>query len=70
MLSQLKTRTKILCTFCLALMVTLAVGYIGYRGIANIGRNVAEIGEIRLPSVEQLNCARRGNSPQPMRSAA
>ena len=60
MLSQLKTRTKILCAFCLALMVTLAVGYIGYRGIANIGRNVAEIGEIRLPSVEQLNCARRG----------
>ena len=42
MLSQMKTGTKILCAFGLALVVTLVVGYIGYRGIAKIGENAVE----------------------------
>ena len=56
----MKTGTKICCAFSLVVAVMLVVGYVGYRGIVAIGKNVADIGENGLPSVEHLNCARRG----------
>jgi methyl-accepting chemotaxis protein len=57
-LAKLKTETKIQWAFGLALVVMLVVGFVGYRGIAEIGGDVEEIVENRLPKIEQVNNAR------------
>ncbi len=54
MFAKLKTGTKVLAGFGLAIAIAVAVGWFGYRGITKLGRHVQEIGALRLPSVQTL----------------
>jgi len=47
----MKTGTKILAGFAIALVIAVVVGLVGYRGISNLSGHVDEIGAVRLPSV-------------------
>ncbi|MCS7306599.1 MAG: methyl-accepting chemotaxis protein [Thermoguttaceae bacterium] len=58
--SQMKTGTKILVGFGVAVAITLVIGLIGYRGLGAVTKDVEEIGKVRLPSVEALYLIRLG----------
>ncbi len=55
MFRNMKTGTKIIGGFTLAIMATVIVGLIGYLGITGADEKVAEIGEIRMPAVHALS---------------
>jgi methyl-accepting chemotaxis protein len=54
MFANMKTGTKVLAGFGVALAITLLVGVMGYTGVNNLENSVDEIGEVRLPSVDSL----------------
>lgn len=54
MFATTKTGTKVMVGFGIAIAVAIAVGIVGYRGIAKLAGQVADIGEVRMPSVETL----------------
>ncbi len=54
MFAKLKTGTKVLAGFGIAIVIALGVGWFGYAGISKLGGHVTEIGVVRLPSVENL----------------
>mgnify|MGYP000986552951 CR=1 FL=1 len=60
MLGNLKTGTKILCGFGIAIVITLAVGIVGYRGINSLAKHTDELGKNFLPSVRALNLMAKG----------
>ena len=53
MFAKMKTGTKVLCGFGMAIMVGGRVGLVGYRGITKLGGHVEDIGRNRLPSVRR-----------------
>lgn len=58
--TQMKTGTKILFGFGLALAITVVVGVVGYRGIGSLGSHVEDISQVRLPGVEALQTIKLG----------
>jgi methyl-accepting chemotaxis protein len=54
MFAKMKTGTKVLAGFGLALMVAVIVGSVGYRGVGKLSGHVTEIGTVRLPSIQAL----------------
>ncbi len=50
-LTNMKTGTKILAGFGLAIVIAVVVGVVGYRGISNVNDSLNEVGKARLPSV-------------------
>jgi len=54
MLARMKTGTKVLAGFGLAIVVAIGVGVIGYRGVNKLTGHINEIGKVRSPSVETL----------------
>jgi methyl-accepting chemotaxis protein len=54
MFRNMKTATKVVAGFVIAIVATVAVGLTGYYGISKLGGNVDEIGVVRLPSVSTL----------------
>jgi PAS domain S-box-containing protein len=55
MFSSMKTATKVVAGFGIAILIAMLVGYIGYRGISTLSGNLEEISQARLPSVETLS---------------
>ena len=55
MFAKMKTGTKVLAGFGAAVMVTLLVGWFGYRGISQLRGHVEDIGAVKLPGVRGLN---------------
>ncbi|NUQ64142.1 MAG: MCP four helix bundle domain-containing protein, partial [Pirellulales bacterium] len=51
MFSRMKTGTKVLAGFAVAIAVTAVVGVVGYRGISVLREHLTEVGKVRLPSV-------------------
>ena len=54
MFATMKTRTKVLVGFGLAIAVAATVGVVGYVGISTLSGHVEEVGMVRLPSVQSL----------------
>ncbi len=54
MFAKLKTGTKVLTGFGIAIAVSVVVGLVGYRGISKLGAHINEIGTNRMPSVQAL----------------
>jgi methyl-accepting chemotaxis protein len=55
MFASMKTGTKVLAGFAIALIVGVVVGLVGYRGISKLSTNVEDVGAVRMPSVLGLN---------------
>ena len=55
MFAKMKTGTKVLAGFGIAIVIALAVGFVGYRGISKLGGRVQSIGGNYLPSICGLN---------------
>lgn len=55
MFAKMKTGTKILTGFGIAIVITVVVGVVGYQGISKLGGHVTEIGAVRLPSIRGLS---------------
>ena len=60
MFAKMKTGTKVLAGFGIAIGIALAVGFVGYRGISKLGRHVQSIGGDYLPSIRGLNKVAKG----------
>ncbi len=54
MLSTMKTGTKVLAGFAIALVISLFVGVIGYRNISGMTTDIIDLGEQRYPAVTGL----------------
>ena len=54
MFAEIKTGTKILAGFFVALIVAVVVGIVGYTGIGKLSTHVDTIGDVNLPSVQSL----------------
>ena len=54
MLATMKTGTKVLAGFGIAIAITLVVGVVGYMGIAKVSDLADRTAKVRLPSVENL----------------
>jgi methyl-accepting chemotaxis protein len=54
MFATMKTRTKVLVGFGLAIAVAVIVGGVGYVGINKLSQHVEEVGMVRLPSAQSL----------------
>jgi methyl-accepting chemotaxis protein len=61
MFGRMKTGTKILAGFGIALAVAVIVGLVGYLGISKLSGHVEDIGVNRLPSVQTLLTIRVGS---------
>jgi methyl-accepting chemotaxis protein len=55
MFGRMKTATKVVAGFGIAIAIALFVGVIGYRGISRLSARVEDIASARLPSVETLS---------------
>ncbi|MCR4412478.1 MAG: MCP four helix bundle domain-containing protein, partial [Thermoguttaceae bacterium] len=51
MFARLKTGTKVLIGFGVAIAVTAVVGFVGWRGLASAHGSLGEVGAVRLPGV-------------------
>jgi methyl-accepting chemotaxis protein len=60
MFSQMKTGTKVLFGFGVALAMPVIVGLVGYYAVSSLNANVATIGDNQVPSVIALNDVRDG----------
>jgi PAS domain S-box-containing protein len=62
MFAKMKTGTKVLGGFGIAILISVAIGLVGYRGISKLSGHIAEIGANRLPSVEALLVISQGQT--------
>ncbi|MCC6124740.1 MAG: MCP four helix bundle domain-containing protein [Pirellulales bacterium] len=61
MFRNMKTATKVLAGFGIAILAMAAVGVTGYRGISKLAGHIADIGEVRLPGVSALKDIKVGS---------
>jgi methyl-accepting chemotaxis protein len=54
MFSTMKTGTKALAGFGIAIVIAAVVAFVGYRAIKRLSGHVEEIGAVRLPGVQSL----------------
>ena len=60
MFARMKTGTKILAGFALAIVIAVVVGYVGHRGIVRMSGYTNDIGTNYLPSIRALNLIAKG----------
>jgi methyl-accepting chemotaxis protein len=60
MFAKMKTGTKVLTGFVVAIVVAVVVGLAGYEGISKLAGHVQQIGGNYLPSVRGLNLIAKG----------
>ena len=60
MFATIRTKTKILAAFAVALLIALVVGLVGYRGIGQLSAHVQDVGTQQLPSICGLNMIAKG----------
>jgi len=60
MFAKMKTGTKVLAGFGVAIAIAVVVGLVGYRGISKLGGHVDQIGNNNLVSVRALNLVAKG----------
>jgi methyl-accepting chemotaxis protein len=60
MFAKMKTGTKVLTGFGLALAVAMLVGAIGYQGMHKLSSHVDDFGVVRLPGVQALSAIEAG----------
>jgi methyl-accepting chemotaxis protein len=60
MFAKMKTGTTVLAGFGIAIVITLVVALVGYRGIGKLGRHVEVIAGNYLPSIRGLNEVAKG----------
>jgi methyl-accepting chemotaxis protein len=60
MLAKMKTGTRVLLGFGLAVAITVIIGAVGYWGTSGLSEHVTEIGVVRLPSIRGLNLIAKG----------
>jgi methyl-accepting chemotaxis protein len=60
MFATMKTGTKVLAGFGIAIAIAVVVGFVGYRGISKLSGHVEDIGQLRLPSVQGVNLIAKG----------
>jgi methyl-accepting chemotaxis protein len=60
MFSKMKTGTKVLVGFGVAIAIAMVVGTVGYNGISKLGGHVKDIGGNFLPSIRGLNLIAKG----------
>ena len=48
MFATIRTKTKILAAFAVALLIALVVGLVGYRGIGQLSAHVQDVGTQQL----------------------
>ncbi|MFP4128140.1 MAG: methyl-accepting chemotaxis protein [Desulfonatronovibrionaceae bacterium] len=53
-MKNIKLSMKLIGGFLIVAAITLVVGAIGWKGAVDLGKNIIEVGEVRLPSVESL----------------
>lgn len=53
-MKNLKIGTKMISGFVVVAIITLIVGAIGWRGIDTLDGHLTEVGQVRLPSIEDL----------------
>jgi len=58
---RMKTGTRVLSGFVLAIGICVLVGVVGYYGLSTLQTHVVEIGTVRLPSVESLQVIKIGS---------
>lgn len=54
MFAKMKTGTKVLSGFGIAVVITVIIGLVGYRGITKLNGHVENIGGNQLPSVRAM----------------
>ena len=54
MFASMKTATKVIAGFTIALTVAVVVGLVGYRGINQLSSHVTQIGAVDSPSIKSL----------------
>ncbi len=54
MFKHMKLSTKLISSFIIVAIITLVVGFFGWRGVTGMARHLDEIGLVRLPSVSSL----------------
>lgn len=54
MLKNIQLSTKLIVSFALVALISLAVGFIGWNAIGNLGGHLYAIGRVRLPSIVSL----------------
>lgn len=54
MLENVTLAKKLMGGFIAVALITLIVGYQGYSGIGDLNEHIVDIGEVRLPSIQQL----------------
>jgi len=53
-MKNVKLMAKLIGGFSIVALITLVIGFVGWRGINNLDENRKEISEIRLPSIKNL----------------
>lgn len=53
-MKNLKLSVKLIGSFVIVALITLVVGFMGWRGAGKLGGHIEEIGTVRLPSIESL----------------
>ncbi len=51
MFAKMKTGTRVMAGFGIAIVVAVVVGVVGYRGISGLREHLTEVGRVRVPSV-------------------
>ncbi|MFO7715046.1 methyl-accepting chemotaxis protein, partial [Desulfosarcina sp.] len=54
MFKNMKLSAKLIGSFVIVAVITLAVGFVGWRGVNGLSHHIVEIGEVRLPSIHSL----------------
>ncbi|MFO7714670.1 MCP four helix bundle domain-containing protein, partial [Desulfosarcina sp.] len=54
MFKNMKLSAKLIGSFVIVAVITLAVGFAGWRGVNGLSHHIVEIGEVQLPSVHSL----------------
>lgn len=54
MVKNMKLRTKLMTSFFCIVVISLIIGFVGFRGMNEISGNLIEINNVRLPSIQSL----------------
>jgi methyl-accepting chemotaxis protein len=60
MFAKMTTRTKVMTGFGFAIVIAVAVGVAGYKGIDSLSSHVEDVGLVRLPGIQALNAVEAG----------
>jgi methyl-accepting chemotaxis protein len=54
MFKNLRLSVKLIGGFVVVAVITLLVGYVGWNSVSTLGRNLEEVGKVRVPAVDNL----------------